>query len=897
MSKDGSELSNPFPQLAVASSTSSTPSGLVDYRPSYYFTGERLVDLWWEELVRKPAVSRSPDEPSAGGLVIGIRGKFGTGKTHLLLQLIRHIETRVAELSSKGHSPLIAKSVYAKVNRIDAVSFYSNEIVGKFTDDDLKNLVARHLEQLLGKKVSGTGADSLGQAAYEQVSARALDDPQYILNLLQANLLPVAGLAQDLRERLRTTAPGFSLDFCRAYSNVINPSLSVNACRWIRGQELSEVEAGQLSLTQRKISDPVQAEMAFEYLLLAYRQAQIAVFLCLDEIERVVLTGSDEERDLALSRLKNVIEVVSGTGNGVVIGGVEDAWDAMSYRRDVMGRLPSTAVVEIALQPGEASALLEAYCSHEGLALNKVFEPGVVQALVEAGEFNARRILTLAHEAFNESHREPISLNVLERVITKGDLLTSESEVRRQIATVLREEAVLRDFLVLVDFLISDTKFDFALQRNGEVVGVVSIRRSSFKMDEVAAGQSVAASNKVLKRTQVRTCFVMLGYSTQAVRSVLEKAGWNVISYRRETFRSEISMFLDKIVTPSALGRPRFAEAEGELSAIGAKRSTEVSRLDAELNKVQTQAAEEFDRERLIRIGEKFDREIVGLKRELRRMQDTTKREESVSRQCEHISAALRLNEILPESEESELYLLEYRGALELKRSLRDLRLLLRMLQSAADKRLVSLKHGIFFGSMVRLARMSRILQVPIFLTAIAIVFASFSFLRFIPDGTKLSTYRGALVGVKQAVDSLNFSYVSVEPYNRSDARKLLEPSLQKLESAAWESGIHRDRGFIAVENSVQRLLSTVEGSSLDPSRAEADKRVISGIENVDEAINQASAESEFLIAARLANSDFVVQIALVVALGGIMWMGGYVLLRRIQYGSIRGSLHGEGIF
>src|SRR5262245_19425096 len=91
---------NPFPRLAVASPG---PAKLPDYRPAYYFDAQRLIDLWLEDLLEVAAAAGAVSKArSPVGLSAGVRGKFGSGKTHLLMQLMRYVEARGLETAGAG---------------------------------------------------------------------------------------------------------------------------------------------------------------------------------------------------------------------------------------------------------------------------------------------------------------------------------------------------------------------------------------------------------------------------------------------------------------------------------------------------------------------------------------------------------------------------------------------------------------------------------------------------------------------------------------------------------------------------------------------------------------------------------------------------------------------------
>src|SRR5207245_780706 len=92
MASETPKKSNPFPQDPVAADS---VERLADFRDTHcYHDAQEKLEVYREGFFR-----RLP------GMAMGIRGGYGSGKTHLVLQLIEHIK--------ESQSPLF-KTIYSK---------------------------------------------------------------------------------------------------------------------------------------------------------------------------------------------------------------------------------------------------------------------------------------------------------------------------------------------------------------------------------------------------------------------------------------------------------------------------------------------------------------------------------------------------------------------------------------------------------------------------------------------------------------------------------------------------------------------------------------------------------------------------------------------------------------
>src|SRR5207253_2514422 len=163
----------------------------------------------------------SSEKPSY--LVLGIRGKYGSGKTHLALQVMDAVSL---EYRSKAGASVL---LYAKADKPDLLSVYTEQIAGKLREIDLKTLAAGYYRKVLKQKsdaarrrrAEAAGAElatdsskqSLPEMAAEAEQKFGTDNPDYILNLARQNLLPADDFLARASKDLSDTDPALREDF------------------------------------------------------------------------------------------------------------------------------------------------------------------------------------------------------------------------------------------------------------------------------------------------------------------------------------------------------------------------------------------------------------------------------------------------------------------------------------------------------------------------------------------------------------------------------------------------------------------------------------------------------------------------------------------------------------
>lgn len=583
MDSASEKVPNPFPQDPVAADSAER---LADFRRTQcYHEAEDKLDIYREGFFgQKP------------GVAMGIRGEYGSGKTHLVLQLIDHL--------TDSNAPLF-KCIYSKAEFTDIRDFYVKQFVRKIEFTDLADVVSLHLAKLLRMKGSGDRSSkerTLTQIATDEVATLVASNPQGILDLLKQDLLPVGDLPRELSTEIKEGSKGVATDFFRAYSKLTDHALSPIALRWIQGEQLSIGEKKDLGLESSGINSSNDAREALRFLLGAFKRADYGVMFCLEEFERFVLRGTSLDQQSSYGLLKDLAEVFKATGHVLIVSGVSEAWDNLPS--DVVDRIKRIDTIQVSFTEDEARGVLNAYAMTIQQSVDEMFEPNALELLFDVSKLNARRLLSLSHYSFavaggtqggekiTNAHVKEATNRVLSDPTRLDNLDKAVQAVAGAMSLTWRKAGQLDGYSY--DFLLGDPE-------NPSVI--IEIKKSIFKLGEIQAARTIAASSKVLRldHPQTRLCVVVVGYSTIEVREQLAKVVDRVFYYDEEKFQSEFQEFLKSAVDSTAAAEERgiqekdYRNLDKRLDELQQARQSELEQIKAALELLQNQTVRKHE--------------------------------------------------------------------------------------------------------------------------------------------------------------------------------------------------------------------------------------------------------------------------------------------------------------
>ena len=580
---DFRKAANPFPRTAVAI-TPDEPAR--NYLTHSQARALNLVQTFGDRFAASTAV----------GMAAGVRGAIGGGKTHTVFRMQNEM--------LRIHPT--AKCIYAKtLNARTLLEFYSETFASSLRLDDFRNLASQHFLKLLKarQQQEGTeGAAVLAEAVKQADASLAEGNQQYLLDLIQADLIPSIELRADLRRDLVPAEKLLLGDLALAYSKILNKRYGETAILWLQGKPLSDQQMRDLGVRNRIDTVP-NAQLALRFLLDAYRRADVPIMLSIDELERSVLNDAGTPDVTGRNLLKDIAEAIVASGHFYVLCGLRMAWDSLSP--DFFGRLARADIVDMELTAAEAEEIIHAY---EGG--DSAFSGAALAAAAEACESSVRRLLEIAHHSWE--------------IWSSGDAAKIQAEdvrqaTRRAIGDARRRQDAIaaiaryakangipasRDARVGYDFTLGAPQ--------SPLLAFVKVTASVFKEDEADDVRKILESRLGAVRDfpAAATCTVIAGYSSPPIVEELRRAGDYVIRFDEADFDNAFGGFVtatrERIATAAA-APPRAAQDNDRYATLLEKFDTVVAQNREQLQELR-RSFEALQQQKLRNVEEGFSK-------------------------------------------------------------------------------------------------------------------------------------------------------------------------------------------------------------------------------------------------------------------------------------------------
>jgi hypothetical protein len=295
---------NPFPQAAVARISELQPAVLT-IKTAAVREVDRLIDSYLDatRAPEAPGRQHSGEHLADAGRVFVIEGDYGTGKTHLAIEILDHVEgthddeTRAFYYVAPGgtfltlYTDLMSKVIGSGEVLGRVREFYADIVADALRDRPFTDPLVGQLER--------------GDA-----------DPQLVIDRYG---LKEGALREELRQRLRLVSSDEA--FSRALMLLLQPELRDVAWDWFVGGVPSRI------LVERGIAKPIQTDAqaleALGVIARLYGCRNRRFVLVVDELEKLVL-GWDRSDRAKAQTFKKLLEVFHGAGALLVVCGLPD---------------------------------------------------------------------------------------------------------------------------------------------------------------------------------------------------------------------------------------------------------------------------------------------------------------------------------------------------------------------------------------------------------------------------------------------------------------------------------------------------------------------------------------------------------------------------------------------
>ncbi|MGH3696879.1 MAG: AAA family ATPase [Pseudonocardiaceae bacterium] len=502
------EVVNPFPATAVASGaetvTVSTPA---------IHEARHLLDGYLA----------APAEAGSGN-VIAIVGDYGTGKTHLAAELLRHIDRTAGgtthTISLEASTGTVGRLYHAFVTQLDQadVTRRVREYYADIVADDL-------------------GLSELTAGLVPRLRSGELD-PVQVVDQLEL-------MDSDLLQRVRHTLADVTSkeEFSTALTLLLRTGFDRAVWEWFRGGVPDQI------LIDRDIRDPISSDTdaleAMGVFALLYGHRGHRFVLVVDELDKLLTTSPDAAT--ATMGFKRMLEVFAAANALLILVGLPDYIDAVG--KTVVERIGRIIRVS-ALTPAHVEEYIRRRQQEaSGNTTLAPFTHDSVRYLVDITDGVARRVVRLCHHLYRKAVGEGPEAQVTEAMVrevarAQVGFFVSIDSVRRDVRRTLDAQGLryFRDYSIGPD---ARTRADYWIPLGDRDSGcAVLIHESVFGPHDVQLLNETAILIKNAV-TDAETVLIVVGYLPAALSQELtEVFGIEPLVYDRWTFNENLAAIL-----------------------------------------------------------------------------------------------------------------------------------------------------------------------------------------------------------------------------------------------------------------------------------------------------------------------------------------------------------------
>lgn len=588
---------NPFPPAAVARFSDLRPDV-----PTIKTAAVRKIDKLIDGYLDSTQVPQIAGKRDSGNLladegkIIVIQGDYGTGKTHLAIEILDRIER------SRAVGQTDTRSIYHVAPGGTFLTLYT-DLMGKvITSEEVQSRVREFYAEIV--------ADALRQRPFTDKLVSLLErgdaDPQVVIERYG---LMEGSLRQGLRQRLSSVTGDEA--FSKALILLLQPTLRDAAWRWLSGEVPEQV------LVEQGISKPIQTdESALEALgviALLYGRKNRRFVLIIDEMEKLVLTW-DRSPNASTQAFKKLLEVFKSAGALLVPCGLPDIFEVLPKdpgRIDEFIRPSTLTTADVRWYIEETQGRVFARRTLQP------FTDESVSYLVHLSGGIAREVVRLCYHAYAYASAtgQEITAGVIKAVAHDLSPSGGTEMVRTDISRILLDQGRKTDRnWVLGDT--ADSTVDFWIPAGEEGAGCAIIVSDTI-LEERHVDQLVKQLATIRSATsQCEVILVVSGYLAAQLRQPLADAfgGESVVIYNTRNFQDDFTVTVN-----AALGRISPELTEGSADAAGAPGFRALREETERIGRQQTNTLRLVQEltSRVLAVGIASDERLDGIQRAL----------------------------------------------------------------------------------------------------------------------------------------------------------------------------------------------------------------------------------------------------------------------------------------
>ncbi|MFD2420160.1 AAA family ATPase [Amycolatopsis pigmentata] len=496
---------NPFPTQAVATGHETLTLDTAAIREA-----RRLLD----EYLSAPATF-------SRGTVIAVVGEYGTGKTHLVAEMGRHIA------GSPRRS--LTYTISLEASEEGFVALYKSFVRG-LDQRDVTRRVREYYADLVADELESS---ELTQALARPLRAGQLDPLELVdrVNLIESDLLA--------RLRSRLTDVTQKEEFSIALTLLLREGFYDAAWEWFRGGAPDQI------LVDRGIRDPIATdELVLEAMgvfALLYGRRGHSFVLLIDELHKLLSTARNPAA-ATIAAVKKLLQVFAAADGLLVLVGLEDYIDVVG--KDSVERLGQVIRMAPLTTEDAETYITRAKVAAGGEATLWPFSPDTVRYLLKITDGVARQFIRLCHHLYRRAVdvRTAVTEPMIREVARDRIVLDTVDSVRNEVRAVLDAQGLL---YYRQHRLGANVRVDYWIPFGDEESGcAVIVTGSIFDADEVAPLREAAI--EIRKAAPgADTVLVVVGFLPSVLQDeITDFFGIEPLMYDQWTFQGGLSSIL-----------------------------------------------------------------------------------------------------------------------------------------------------------------------------------------------------------------------------------------------------------------------------------------------------------------------------------------------------------------
>jgi Cdc6-like AAA superfamily ATPase len=512
------DVDNPFSPTAVARITERESDAVTVRTPAI-----REALSYLDAYLTHHATPAGDAEPVHPGTTICLLGDYGTGKTHLAVELLARAR-RIPD------APVHA--IYLDAPADSFVSL-NRRFLAMIRRDELRETLARHFVAVVGSP--HPGSPEIGRSAEPGIGRSAEPGIGRPGALSAAERAFVSALRTELAPL--TSSPSFAL----ALALLLRPELENAVWEWLMGHP-----PGPALLAHDLAAAPdieASAIEAMGVVARVYGRGAGRLVMVLDEADKV-LSASSRSAGMAMVRFGRLLDVFASASAFLVIAGLPDLLQVLDP--GIRQRLGPIVRMSALSNDDVERFVCETQLRAFGEARLAPFTPEVVRYLTNLADGTPRRVVRLCFHLYQRAAatQSPVTHAMVRDVVRAHFGLANMQDVRAEVRRVLNAEG----WFYQQDHLIGSMRnvpVGFWIPLDERQAGcVVILADSVLKAEEVEdLGRQVVDIRAEVPDSE--TILVVVGHLAAEFAAELSDAfGREPIAYEPRSFADELSAAL-----------------------------------------------------------------------------------------------------------------------------------------------------------------------------------------------------------------------------------------------------------------------------------------------------------------------------------------------------------------